>query len=289
MKKLKIKKAKLFTYAVVLLVLIGIVSWYLPSQRAVAAAPGCSSSRPTAITGSVVAYGGSYNNWSVNVLVGMDLHNAKGQKVNPAGGVIAGGYSATDAVNPTLAPPGAASGHDRTFGANASTGVLCVSSSVTRAYFEVYPKTTGGITQKTYYGGANDQNMVVKPGATNRYSLRIPTSRTYSGNTGNINGYVNYRGKGISAGNLRFRVFPTSFGTACGVQGFSAGADYVGTPTSKNTFYRISNIAGGQCGAAHQTYNMTVSCINNACGGNKSKMISVRVANGKTPRVDVGF
>ncbi len=256
------------------------------------AASGCPGSRPTAITGTVVGYGGTYNNWTVDVLVGIDLLNGSNQKVNPDGSILnSGAYSATDAVNPNLVPPGASSGPDRTFGANNSSGVLCVSSSVKTAWFELYPKDQHGVTDKRFFGGANDQRMPITANSTNTFGLRLPTANSSGGNTGDINGYVKYNNHSISSSNLRFRVFPTDPGTACGVQGFSAGADTVGISSSMGaTYYLVKNLAGGQCNAARQDYKITTTCINSACGSSsKSITVIVRVANGTRPRVDFNF
>ncbi len=263
------------------------------SQSAYAVAPGCSSGRPTAITGTVTGYGGDYHSWSVNVLVGMDLSNSAGQKLKPDGSSISGGtYSYTDAVNPNLAPPGAPSGQDRTFGASLAdgNGVLCVASSITKAWFELYPKNTSGVTQKTYFGGANDQQMPVKPGTTNTYGLRLPTAHDHGGNTGDVNGYVSYQQHSVNPSNLKFRAFPYQGGTACGVQGFSAGADSVGVSSGAGaTYYLIKNLAGGQCGASTQPYKISVSCTSVCGASSRTITYIVEVANGARPRKDFKF
>ncbi len=259
-----------------------------------AVAPGCSASRPTAITGSITAYGGDYHSWTVNVLIGIDLHNSSGAKVKPDGSTLSGSpYSYVEKVNVSLAPPGLPSGGERTYGANQAdgNGVLCVASSVKEAWFELYPKDEDGHTVKTYYGGANDQRMPLASGTTNKINLRLPVSHAYNGNTGDINGFVKYAGNPINPGNLKFRVFPTTPGTSCGVQGFSAGADknVINNDFHAN-YYLIKNIAGGQCGASTQTYKLIVSCINSACGsGTKSITRDVKVGNGARPRVDIRF
>lgn len=266
----------------------------VPAGAAAAAvAPGCTTSRPTSIGGSIYGYGGSYNNWSVNALVGMDLTNSSNQKVDIDGRVITTAtYSYVDGVNPTLAQPGAPSGYDRTFGENGSTKALCVSSKVVNAFFEVYPKDPGGKTNKTYYGEAADQWDPVTPGATNSFVLRLPTGHDYGGNTGDVNGYVTYQGHKVDPARLTFRAWPNDHGTACGVQGFTASADSVGYSGSLDaTYYDIRFLAGGQCYAASQSYRVYVYCAA-VCGSTGSvtrEATPVWVANGARPRVDFAF
>lgn len=251
-----------------------------------AVAPGCTSSKPTAITGTVRGYWGDYNNWSVNVLVGIDLLDASNNKVEVNG--INDGYSYVDKVNPDLAPPGSSSVLDQTVGKNGSTAVLCVPSKVKTAWFELYPKDEHGATDKTYFGGANDQKMTVKANTTNRYTLRLPTAFTSGGNTGDVNGYANDNGHAISPSNLQVRVFPVNVGSTCGVQGFSAAADYKSS-SSTSTYYKSLNIAAGQCGAASQKYKVIATCKSQCGTSSKSITKYINVVEGKRPRVDFSF
>jgi hypothetical protein len=264
----------------------------LPARSAVAIAPGCTASRPTAIGGTIYGYGGRYNNWSVSVLVGMDLWNSSRQKVDIDGKPTTKPYSYDDRVNPTLGQPGAPSGHDRTFGERLSTRRVCVSSKIMTAFFEVYPKDTHGETDKTYFGEAADQWHAVRPGATNSFTLRIPTGHDHGGNTGDVNGYVTYQGHRVDPSRLTFRAWPNDRGSACGVQGFSAHADVKTYSSSRDaTYYNIRFLAGGQCHAASQSYRVYVYC-DAVCGsaGRVIKQASpVRVANGARPRVDFAF
>jgi hypothetical protein len=152
-----------------------------PAKSVISIAPGCTAEKPTSIGGTIYGYGGDYNNWSVSVVIGMDLHNSSNQKVWPNGSLNKEAkYSAEDRVNKTLAQPGAPSGYDRTFGEQGSTRRLCVSSKIVTAFFEVYPKT-GADTDKTYFGEAADQWHIVRPGATNTFTLRIPTGHDHGG------------------------------------------------------------------------------------------------------------
>lgn len=259
-----------------------------PAAKTDAAAPGCSASRPTAITGSVYGFAGDYNNWSVNVLIGMDLLNSSGQKVSPSGAKTGSGYSYVDTVNPHLAPPGSSSGFKEV--GTTGGGVLCVASNVKTAWFELYPKNQSGQTDKTYFGGANYQRAAVQPGATNTFHLRLPTSHAHGGNTGDINGYITYHSHSVNPSDLKFEVFPTVPASSCGVHGFSAGADVIGVSASRDaTYYLVKNMAGGQCNASTQTYKVTVNCLNGACGSEKSKTQAVKVGNGSRPNLSFGF
>jgi len=282
-----------FTVASLAVTSVLIANGWLAAAAGATVAPGCTASRPTAIGGAIYGYGGSYNSWSVDALVGMDFANSSGQKVDIDGNVItAAGYSYVDNVNPTLGQPGAPSGYDRTFGTNGSAGNLCVSSSIVTAFFEVYPKDTTGRTDKTYYGEAADQWDAVTPGGTNAFTLRIPTGHDYGGNTGDVNGYVTYQGHKVDPSKLTFRAWPNDHGSACGVQGFSASADAVGYSGSLDaTYYDIRFLAGGQCGAASQSYRVYVYCAE-VCGSVGSvikEATPVWVADGARPRVDFAF
>lgn len=270
----------------------------LPAPAAHAYAPGCNATYPTAIGGPIYGYGGTYNNWSVRVQVGIDLANSAGQKVDVDGTVITDptrGYSAIDWVNPTLTQPGAASGYERQWGKDASNDYLCVSSKVVTAFFEIYPKSTNPangqyVTDKTYYGMSIEQHNPVTAGATNTYTLRIPTADAYGGNTGDLNGYITYQGQRVDPASLTFRVWPNQTGPTCGVQGGAFSADELAYSQSLNaTYYNVKHLAGGQCGAASQSYDLEVRCAN-VCGGTLVKRyVTVSIADGTRPRVDVAF
>lgn len=266
------------------------------------AAPGCYAGRPTALTGAIYGYGGSYNNWSVQVLIGIDLSNAQGKKVRPDGTLMVDSngnnlpiYSHIDYVNPDLGQPGAPSGFDRTWGENGTTSPLCVSSVVTEVFLEVAPKDNSSgswVTDKTYYGYAVDQHQPVVAEATNTFNLRIPTGDPYGGNTGDINGYITYQGHKVNPDYIDpIRVWPKQLGSACGVQGGSQGADDLGYSGSLDaTYYNIRFLAAGQCGGANQAYRLQVTCVT-VCGGTKitKTFDPVYVVDGARPRIDVAF
>ncbi|HEX5798194.1 MAG TPA: hypothetical protein VFX79_02460 [Candidatus Saccharimonadales bacterium] len=283
MKKLNITKTKiLITGTIFIFTASLLVAVNNSTGKVTAIASGCSSSRPTAIRGSIKAYGGDYNNWSTKAFIGIDLLNSNKKKVGPAGNrKTTSGYSHTITVNPSLSQPGSATVLDQTYG-------LCVSSKVKTAWIEVYPKDENGATNYTYLGGAADHNRKVKAGVINNFPMRLPTSFTYNGNTGDVNGYVRYKNKAINPSNLKFRAFPYLAGSACGVQGFSASASKLTSGGSKN-YYKIINLAAGQCGSAKQRYRITATCTNK-CGASKRTILKyVYVAKGARPRVDFKF
>lgn len=288
---IRMRKATLLINA--FLFAAAIITAQFPARKALAAAPGCPSSHPTAITGSITSYGGNYHGWSVNALIGMDFHNSASQKVDINGNIkTSGGYSYFDHVNPSLAPPGVSSGQDRSFGEKVTdgNGILCVAANIKVVWFEIYPKNSSGTTTKTYHGGANDQRMSVTTGATNSFGLRIPTGSAFGGNTGDVNGYIRRNGSPIATNNLSLRAWPTVRGSSCGVQGFSAGADSLGISTTQNgTYYLIKHLAGGQCGAKSQKYRIVITC-KNVCGSSSvSQTKYVNITKGKRPRIDFGF
>lgn len=270
----------------------------LPTTPALAIAAGCTASHPTAIGGDIYGYGGTWNNYSVQVQVGMDLF-AGSQKVDIDGNATGALYSYSDWVNNGLGQPGAASGYERTWGEQDSDLYLCIAGNITQASFEVYPKvgaTGSQVTDKTYYGEVNDYFNTVTSGATNTYDLRIPTGHVigetyWGGNTGDINGYATYNGHAIPPSSLVFRVRPNSGGSACGVQGGAMGVDDTGVNNALDaTYYDITFLAGGQCGASSQSYKMYVYC-NTYCGATQvMKFFSpINIANGARPRIDVSF
>lgn len=269
------------------------ISVFLPAEKPVKAiAAGCISGRPTAITGTVKGYLGDYDNYSVNVQVGFDLLDAYNHKIDIYGNRIGAGYSYSDHVNPDLVPPGSATVLDQTFGRKVEkgNGPLCVSSKVKSVWFELYPKDDNGVTDKTHYGGANDQKMPVKSSVTNSFTLRLPTSGDYGGNTGDVNGYASYNGVAINPSNLKFTAFPIVSGTSCGVQGFSAAADTeTMTGDGTKTYYLLKNLAAGQCGQTSQRYKIRATCIS-VCGGS-SRTIErfADIIKDKRPRKDFVF
>lgn len=261
----------------------------LSAGTAFAVAPGCTSTRPTAIGGALYGYPDDY---SLDALVGMDLANSSNQKVDIDGNVITvASYSYVDRVNPTLPASGQPSGGDRTWGQNGTTGYLCVSAAVVTGFFEVYPKDPDGTTDKVRYGEAADQWDPISPGAVNTYDLRLPLRHDLGGNTGDINGYITYGGHRVDPSAIVMRVWPNDQGTACGVQGFSTSADSVGYSGSLDaTYYLIRALAGGQCWADSQSYRVYAYCYT-VCGASRRTIehTPVYVANGARPRVDFAF
>ena len=279
----------------------------LPAQPAVAMSPYCTDpNRPTAIGGPIYGFGGNYNNWSIQAQVGMDLSGDDLKKRTVSGGYLTttndatgsnlATYSHSDYVNRGLGQPGAASGYERTWGLEGSTGYLCVHSSITKAFFEIYPKINDAngdqITDKRYYGQSVEQHYTITPGATNTITLRLPTGDPYGGNTGDLNGYITYQGHRVDPAALTsFRVWPNDIGPTCGVQGGAFSASTVAYSNSLDaTYYNITYLAGGQCGATSQSYDLTVKCVNVCGAASVTKAVrGINIADGTRPRVDIAF
>jgi len=276
------------------LILTGSVLASPGTQARAAVAPSCTADRPTSLGGALYGYGGQFNNWTINALVGIDLIDANGNRVNPDGSPHpANGYPALDFVNPNLAQPGMAGGGERTWGSNSGDGPLCVSSSVKTVFLETYPKSPGGTTDKTYFGGSQHHGWVVSPGVANSYTLRLLTNDEYGGNTGGVNGYITQGGHkvnvGTTAGTKSVTIRAWSHEGSCGVFGFSASADVFGPSGSLDAdYYRVDHLAGGQCRAATQTYDLHVSICTwvtqsngtLACTGSTTQVRAVNITDG---------
>jgi hypothetical protein len=274
---------------------------HTPAASAASIAPGCTAARPIKIGGTIRGFGGQFNNWSVNAQVSVDLKaSGSSQKVDVDGLPTSAGYSYYEYINPTLQPPGAASGYQTTYGdhgtyatktttSGTATGPLCVSTKVKSAWFEVYSKDPTRNTEFTYYGGAAEQSIPVKVGMA-PFGLRLPTADEYGGNTGDVNGYISYKSKPIPTANLIIRAWPTRPGTDCGVQGFAASGTS-GVSTSQNaTYYLIKHLAGGQCNADTQTYAIHITCKAPYCGPVDIPQVkNVSVKDGSKPRLDFKF
>lgn len=260
--------------------------------RVVAAqvAPGCPTDRPTAIGGAIFGYP---DNRSVDAIIGMDLKNSAGQKVDIYGRAITtSGYSYVDRVNPTLTAEGSTGpGWDRHWGAASVSADLCVSGAITEGFFEIYPKDPSGTTDKIRYGEASHYYQPITPGGNNQIGLRLPARVEVGGNTGYVNGYLSFGGHRIPPGNItRVRAFTHGRGPECGVEGLAASADQLGYSTSLDaTYYRIDALAGGRCGAPTQRYTLYIDCTD-ACGpGTRTASRVIDIATARGIRVDIGF
>jgi hypothetical protein len=217
--------------------------------------------------------------------------NEARQRITLDGKVLDGAYSATDTVNSRLPATGTDVG-DRTWGANGSQGLLCVTSLAVYVFVEVYPKNEDGVTTKTRYGAANDQYRPLQPGRTNIFDMRLPVLHDFGGNTGDLNGYLTYNGHRIDLATITVRVWPNDHGAACGVQGFSANYDQIAYSTSRDaTYYLVRGLAGGQCGASTQSYRVYFYC-KDFCGQSgirSSGPINVNIGNGTRPALNYAF
>lgn len=246
-----------------------------------AIAPGCTSARPTSISGTAYGYPDGRN---LNVGLGFDLIDAAGHRVRPDGTASGGGYSFTVWMNRTLAATGGTSG-------SRGYAPVCVASNVRSVWLEAYPKDSTGHTSKVRYGEANAQAIALRVGAANtNVGARLPLLHQFGGNTGDVNGYITYRGHSVSATALSIRVWPITTAASCGVHGFSAGADVAGHSTSRDaTYYRVIGLAGGQCGQASQSYRLFITCYS-VCGASSRTAVQyVSIFNGGAAGRNAGF
>lgn len=269
---------------------------------ALAAAPGCPSTHPTSITGNI--YGGG-DNYSVGVLVGMDFLDASGQRVDYNGVPKTSTYGYVDNVNPSLTALGSSdtTSYERRYGANGSDAPLCVSGVITKAYFELYPKTNG-VTDKRRYGSAAEQGFTVTPGVANVLKDLRPPLRSdvdTRGNTGAVNGYVTYNGGRLpTTSDWKVKVWPVpNSGPGCGIHGFAASSDVVSgysdntataidesrlpvASSGTSNYYVVDALAGGQCGATSQEYRLDLYRDNVTLIRK-----TIYVSKGTRPRVDI--
>ncbi|MDT4892743.1 MAG: hypothetical protein QOE97_1778 [Pseudonocardiales bacterium] len=280
----------------VLLLSVGVAWQASPATAAVA--PGCTSARPTKIGGQIFSYPHAY---SVDAFVGVGLQDANYRALKPDGSASAGGYTYTQWVNSTLPAYG-----DPAKGGQRSWGPLCVAAGVHYASVEVSaakPINRIKYTDETYYGTVGELFNVVAPaGGSYDVTIRMPEAQTlsspaaFSQTTGSLQGYVKCgSGCGRNAGKMiptsaisPVRAFPNARAAACGIEGEAVSADVLG-PSSyppNGLFLRIDQLAGGQCGAATQSYSLRVTCSSfcSPTGARVTKTLDVGVrTKGVTP------
>jgi hypothetical protein len=237
--------------------------------QASAVAPGCTTAKPTNVSGHVYSYPHGY---SLNTEVGFAFTDSQGNSVYADGSPNnGGGYAVVDNFNPTFPNYGdPADGGLRTFG-------ICVAANVVKAWIEMYPLAPGHVKDKTYFGGAADEGDSVTAGGSYSITMREPEDTTttgptgdpYSNATGYVNGYISYNGGPIPTADLKVTTFPNDGGAVCGIQGFAGSVDQLQISNDgTKDFYRVNALAGGQCTAPYQTYIIWVTCFN-VCGSSK--------------------
>lgn len=261
------------------------------TSPAIAAAPGCTSARPSSIGGAVYGYPDLR---SLNVLIGIDLQDINRKKVDRDGNLSTSPtYLYREKINPDIPPEGSDNRSlTRTWGDPSTTGVFCLSAKVKYAYLEMYPQNVSKfpVTTKTRYGSAAHHAQVLTAGARHDITLRLPLRRDFPGGiTGYLNGYLSYQGQAIDPTQItRMRAFPRRAGAECGIEGFSANVDAIAKSTSRAaTYYRLDHLAGGRCGQPTQLYNIHMDCT---CGGVKRTVVKiVEIASGKGTGLNVSF
>lgn len=130
---------------------------------------------------------------------------------------------------------------------------------IDQVFIEVYPQSRDESarfrTDFAHYGAASHYHQPIDPDRDNRVLLRLPLRFEQGGNTGDVNGYVTYRGRPVPdpERNLRIRAFSPGAGPDCGIEGFAASAEKLQQASAGTaTYYRTPPLAAGRCGAASQ-------------------------------------
>jgi hypothetical protein len=254
-----------------------------PARVVTAIATGCDVAHPTFVGGAIYGSDGR----SLNAQIGVDHLDANGVKVDADGVPVTGAYSWIQRVNPSFPPEGQA---DQS---GARTWGRCITSKVREVFVEIYPKDPAGITNHARYGGAAHYRQPVTIGGDNNsILLRLPTTfEAADGNTGSVNGYITYRGHQVPTQHItRVRAFTTGSGPECGIEGFKPSATELAPSGSLDaTYYRISYLAGGRCGATSQRYSLYVDCTTFCGSGTRTLQRYVDISKGTRPRVDFAF
>lgn len=253
----------------------------VPPAVSAAIAPGCTAARPTFVGGTIRGYP---DGRAVNTHIGVVIADAAHRRLNPDGTLDTdGGYSWVDMLNPTAPASGT------TDPSAVSAWGRCVSGLATSFAAEAYPKRPGGDTDKSRYGATAYYRGTFTVGQRLAVGLRLPqTWQCCGANTGGVAGYIWYAGRPVPAASVsRVRAFPLSSGSACGIEGFSAAADALGTNT--RTYYRVDYLAAGQCWAPSQGYSLQLTC-HLVCGKVDSNVaVRISIVRGQRPRRDVYF
>jgi hypothetical protein len=247
--------------------------------------------RPTWIGGTLVGYpDGNALDAHLGVSIGYRDSTGKLKIVMPDGSPntsTQGDYSFVQHFNSDLPSSGDPIG-DKTWG-------MCVWGGVTTYFAEVYPKAPVDethnvdiqVTDKSTYGASAFYSGVVTSGETVDLLLRLPHNDV----TGGVQGYITYQGNPVSASNISkgVRAFPGP-GATCGIEGYSASADELVSATGPTrTYYKMTHLAGGQCGAPYQRYSFQMTCFT-VCGATRKTYVkNIAIVTGTVPRFDVNF
>jgi hypothetical protein len=187
---------------------------------------------------------------AVNELIGISYVDGSGSALDGyveqgATSGACGGYSACHAVNPTLPASGST-----TEGVTSLS--YCVAANVAGVWIEEYPRDPQGVTDESRYGEAdyNEPRNAFDGSGVATLDGRLPMRYDQGGNTGFLRGNVTCDGAPVVP--TRLNAWSNDGGTACGIQGFSAGG--LVSPTGYN--YMFQYLAGGQCYAPSQYYQV---------------------------------
>ncbi len=246
----------------------------------------CDAAHPTWLGGDIVGSDGR----ALNAIIGIDHLDANGTRIDAngvvcgtPGSVCCGGYSWCSRVNPAIDPAGS------TDPALVRKWGKCITSKVTIAFFEVYPKNASGVTTQTRYGEAVHQYQPITPSTPNSILLRLPVTHEAdaNGNTGTVAGKVTCAGNPVPPADItRVRAWSNGRGPDCGIEGFNASATSLAI-VGGTTRYEIAHLAGGRCNAPSQNYRFYMDVT---CGGIKKSMRLDRdIVQAQTTALDWAF
>lgn len=220
-------RARITALAATVAVTFGLVALPVSPARAACASPG------KLLAGSIAGNDGRY----VHVLIGFDVHDRNGYKIDLSGCRIGGAYSKTLSINPDLGGAGAVDGEGLT-----KSWSIRLPANAADSWIEVYPKTNKpyGATDRSRYGAV--MRKAVLPGST-AVKLRLPlvcgiSSAGVTGKTGSIKGRVYMNGSLVQAD--RVRAWSREGDSNSRILGWGMGAGY------PDGTYKVPALAAGQ-------------------------------------------
>jgi hypothetical protein len=243
---------RLFAALASLALLSGLVALATPAQAA------------RVVTGTILGSDGR----AVDVFIGFDLKNSKGQTVDKNGCLATKcglhGYGITQRLNGSLGPEGSTNR-----AAYKTTWSVTVPSNVTRMFIEVYPFSAGtyGKTDESRYGHSYRRNLAIPYPA--RINLRLPLICSQGGTTGGITGRSTVGGKATSLKRVGAWSLAADNNGPTPILGWTIGTQSAGTFTVPNLAagQKYQVIATAPDGRVKRYYNVQVnSCRNTNLG-----------------------
>ncbi len=210
----------------------------------------CPASHPKMVFGLACGEG---DRRAVNALIGISwgtdgkgAPEKGGVVLGAAAGSMCGGYHTCARTNPTIPSSGA------TDSALPRSWSKCVKPKIDTVWVETYPKGPDGVTSWDRFGESMyNTRLTFDSDDIALVDSRLPVRYDLGGNTGFVRGNVTCNGVPVTP--TVARAWANSSGSACGIQGFQATGNF--SPGR----YTLRWIAGGQCGAASQFYQIRVT------------------------------